>query len=426
MLILDMNKKYFFLNNMRLVDGTGGQPVEKAELLIYNDRIVGAGEKGSIAIPPEAKKIDLGGKTVIPGLHDSHLHLHGSRDGDPRNSRFLPSWEARRSIRAAEDARALIEAGYTSCRDAGGKIALGLRDAINEGTIPGPRIHAAGRSINSTYGHIGRNPLPPKFYEPDTYADGVEECIKAVRIRLREGSDFIKISTGLWGESKTYLEGGCIPSYTVKEIEAMNNEAESMGFFIMTHANGYEGIMNALKAGVFSIEHGGNHTDEKEDKEIFKTMIKQNSVWAPTTAIVWKPIEYTKKAFGWSEKQIEAWNENLFWALRTANEMGVRIASSTDYSGSGSIGGRSMGTNNSFNLELLVKAGLSPMDAIVAATRNGAESMRIEKDLGTLEEGKLADLVVVDGNLLEDITILQTLEKISLVMKGGEIVVNRM
>jgi imidazolonepropionase-like amidohydrolase len=106
--------------------------------------------------------------------------------------------------------------------------------------------------------------------------------------------------------------------------------------------------------------------------------------------------------------------------------MGVRIASSTDYSGSGSIGGRSMGTNNSFNLELLVRAGLSPMDALVAATKRGAEAMRMEKDLGTLEKGKFADLVVVDGNPLEDIKILQSLEKISLVMKGGQIVINRM
>lgn len=421
-----MKDNFYFLKNMRLIDGTGEHPKEHAELLIKNERILGVGEKGSIDVPDETKTFDLKGKTIIPGLHDSHLHLHGSRNGDPRNSRILSSWDARKAIRAAEDARALIEAGYTSCRDAGGKIALGLRDAINEGTIIGPRIHAAGRPINSTYGHIGRNPLPPRFYEPDTYADGVAECIKAVRTRLREGSDFIKISTGLWGESKTYLKGGCIPSFTVKEIEAMNYEAESMGFFIMTHANGYEGIMNALKGGVFSIEHGGNHTDEKEDKEIFRTMIKQNSIWAPTTAIVWKPAEYTKKAFGWSDKEIKTWNENLFRALRTANEMGVRIASSTDYSGSGSIGGRSMGINNSFNLELLVRAGLSPMDVLVAATKRGAESMRMESDLGTLEEGKLADLVVLDGNPLEDIKILQSLEKINLVIKDGEIAVNRM
>ena len=421
-----MKDNYFFLNNLRLIDGTGEQPKEHAELLIKNERIMGVGEKSSIDVPSEAKTLDLKGKTIIPGLHDAHLHLHGSRNGDPSNSRILPSWDARKAIRAAEDARALIEAGYTSCRDAGGKVALGLRDAINEGTILGPRIHAAGRPINSTYGHIGRNPLPSKFYEPDTYADGVDECIKAVRTRLREGSDFIKISTGLWGESKTYLKGGCIPSFTLKEIEAMNYEAESMGFFVMTHANGFEGIMNALKGGVFSIEHGGNHTDEKEDKEIFRTMINQNSIWAPTTAIVWKPIEYTKKAFGWSEKEIKTWNENLFLALRTANEMGVRIASSTDYSGSGNIGGRSMGTNNSFNLELLVRAGLSPMDAIVAATKRGAEAIRLEKDLGTLEDGKIADLVVIDGDPLKDIKILQSLENINLVMKGGEIIVKRM
>jgi len=420
-----MDDKFYYLKNVNLIDGTGQELKRNAELLIKNNRIAGVGEMGSIDVPSGAKVFDLEGKTLMPGLNDAHLHLHGSRDGDPRTSRFLSSWEARKAIRAAEDAKALINAGYTACRDAGGKVALGLRDAINEGTIPGPRILAAGRPINSTYGHIGRNPLPASFFAPDTYADGVAECIKAVRTRLREGSDFIKISTGLWGESKTYLEGGCIPSYTVKEIKAMNYEAESMGFFVMTHANGYEGIMNALEAGVFSIEHGGNHTDEKKDKEIFRTMIKNNAIWAPTTAIVWKPLEYTKKAFGWNDEEIKTWNENLFWGLRTANEMGVRIASSTDYSGSGSIGGRAMGTN-SFNLELLVRAGLPPMDAIVAATKRGSEAMRMEEDLGTLEEGKLADMIVIDGDPLSDIKVLQEIEKIKLVIKDGKIAVNRL
>ena len=421
-----MEGKTYYLKNFNLIDGTGSEPKANAEILIKNNWIEDIGERGSIDVPSNVKTFDLEEKTLMPGLNDAHLHLHGSRDGDPRSSRFLPSWEARRAIRAAEDAKALINAGYTSCRDAGGRVALGLRDAINEGTIPGPRILAAGRPINSTYGHIGRNPLPPSFFAPDTYADGVEECIKAVRTRLREGSDFIKISTGLWGESKTYLEGGCIPSYTVKEIKAMNYEAESMGFFVMTHANGYAGIMNALEAGVFSIEHGGNHTDEKKDKEMFRTIIKNNAIWAPTTAIIWKPYEYAKKAFGWSEADIKTWNENLFQSLRTANEMGVRIASSTDYSGSGSIGGQAMGTANSFNLELLVRAGLPPMDVIVAATKRGAEAMRMEEDLGTLEKGKWADIIVIDGDPIGDIKILQELENIKLVIKNGEIAVNRL
>ena len=153
-------------------------------------------------------------------------------------------------------------------------------------------------------------------------------------------------------------------------------------------------------------------------------MIKKNVIWAPTTAIVWKPIDYAKRVYRWSEEQTKVFNENLFWALRTANEMGVRIASSTDYSGSSRIGGRAMGTN-SFNLELLVRAGLSPMDAIVTATKRGAEAMRLEKELGTLEEGKLADLIVVDGDPLQDIKILQDIDRLKMVFKEGDIVVNR-
>jgi len=420
-----MEEKNYFLKNVHLIDGTGSEAIDEAELLINGNRILGVGERDSVDAPAEAKTFDLSGKTLMPGLNDAHLHLSGGRDGDPPFSRLLPSWETRRAIRAAEDAKALINAGYTACRDAGSKIALGLRDAINEGTIPGPRILAAGRGINSTYGHIGRNPLPLKFHDPNSYADGVPECMKAVRTRLREGSDFIKICTGLWGESKTYLEARCIPSLTLEEIKAMIYEAESMGFFVATHAYGYEGIMNALEGGVFSIEHGGNHTDREKNKEMFSLMIKKNAIWAPTTAIVWKPIDYAKRAYGWSEEQTKTFNENLFWALRTANEMGVRIASSTDYSGSGRIGGRAMGTN-SFNLELLVRAGFSPMDAIVAATKRGAEAMRLEKDLGTLEEGKLADIIVVDGDPLQDIKILQDVDRIKLVIKDGDIVVNRM
>lgn len=415
-----MEEKSIVLVNVKIIDGTGADPVTKGEVLVTGKRILGAGERGSVEHPPDAKIHDLNGMTLMPGLVDAHLHLHGSRNNDPPMARLLPKWETIRTIRAAEDAKALINAGYTSVRDAGGKIALGLRDAINEGTIQGPRIMAAGRAINTTFGHIGRNPLPASFYPPDTYADGVPECQKAVRTRLREGSDFIKICTGLWGESKTYLEAGTSPSFTVEEIKAMNYEAESMGYFVMTHANGYEGIKNALDAGVFSIEHGGNHVDRDKDLELFKLMIKNNAIWAPTTAIVWKPVEYSKRAYGWSEEQTEEFNQNLFYALRTANKMGVRIASSTDYSGSDSIGGRAMGTN-SFNLELLVRAGLSPMDAIIAATRRGAESMRMEKDLGTIEAGKLADLIVVDGDPLEDIKVLQEVERIKLVMKEGNV-----
>jgi imidazolonepropionase-like amidohydrolase len=139
--------------------------------------------------------------------------------------------------------------------------------------------------------------------------------------------------------------------------------------------------------GVAYRARGGNHHDQKKDKEVFRTMIKNNAVWAPTTAIVWKPYEYAKKIFVWNDKEIKSWNENLFWCLRTANEMGVRIASSTDYSGSGSIGGQSIGTNNSFNLELLVRAGIHTMDVIVAAIKRGAEAMRMDKDLRARSRG---------------------------------------
>lgn len=430
-----MEEKIYFLNNIHLIDGTGREPVDNAEVLVKGKRITKVGEKGSVDVPSNAKTFDLSGKTLMPGLIDSHVHLSGRRDGDPSFSRFITSWETRRAMRAANDVKALINAGFTSCRDAGSKIALGLRDAINEGTIPGPRILAAGRSINSTYGHIGRRPMPVKFYESDNYADGVEECMKAVRTRLREGSDFIKIATGLWGESvgpveendpSAYLESECIPCYTVEEIKAITYEAESMGSFVISHAHG-EGVKNALDGGVFSIEHhairaGGR--DEEREKEIFKLMIEKNAIWGATPAISWKSPEYAPRGFGWSDEQRNRHNENLFWALRLALEMGVRIAGGTDYSGSSGIGGRAMGTN-AFNLELLVMAGFSPMDAIVCHTKRGAESMRMEEELGTIEEDKLADMIVVDGNPLQDIKILKNTELIKKVFKDGEIVVDR-
>jgi imidazolonepropionase-like amidohydrolase len=399
-----------------LIDGTGKEPLKKAVLLIENEKITALGEKGEVDIPNGAKIIDVNGKTIIPGLIDAHLHFSGSRPGDGRLGRMTIG-EPCRAIRAAVDAYSLLKMGYTGARDCGGTIGIWLKKAIDEGTVPGPRIMASGLCINNTFGHIGSNPLPLKIANAmgRTFADGVPQCLEAVRTRLREGADFIKIASGLKGESRKFPK--CMPSYSFEEIKAMADEAHRAFTIIASHCQGTEGIITSLKAGVDTIEHGTEF-----DEECSKLAVKLNRIYVPTLAISIKRPGYALKDA--NDELREEMNRKLYESVRIAHEHGVKVASASDFSGGDTLGALPMG-KNALDLERLVTAGLSPMDAIVSATKIASETMMMEELIGTLEPGKYADLVVVNGDPIQNISILQEEKNIGLVIKGGEIVVKR-
>jgi imidazolonepropionase-like amidohydrolase len=397
------------IKNCSLIDGTGTVN-EDVSLLADGSVIkeIGSPEEGGTVI-------DGKGKYVLPGLIDAHLHLVGTRSMDPLDwvleNAFL------RTIRAVTDVEKLIAAGFTSVRCAGVcPHSLALRDAVNEGVIPGPRIQAAGKTMSQTGGHGDFHMLPlrwAKELEISCIVDGVDECRKAARELLRDGVDFIKMCTtgGVLSERDTPEQS----QFTVDEIRAVVEEARRVGKKVDTHSQGTEGIRNAIEAGVKNIVHGFYL-----DKKTCKMMKENGCVYIPTLSVNHQLVTEGKK-HGVPEyglKKIQTTSEDHVESIALAYAEGVTIATGTDFIGPALL----PHGENALELELLVeKIGMSEMEAIEAATKNGAITMG-RTDLGTLEEGKTADLLVVKKNPLEDITVLREKNAITHVVKEGMII----
>ena len=417
---------YLALVNGCVIDGTGRPVLEKGGVVIKDDIIVEVGDMDAIEIPKEVKVIDVEGKTIMPGLIDAHIHLTGLRTGDFIREPLLMPY-ATLVARAIRDLEALINAGFTTMGDAGSIIALQLKRAEREGTIVSPRIVAAGYTLSQTFGHGDQHFLPIEYVDARTtkmpsplsslICDGVDECRKAARYALRAGADFIKImATGGVMSEKDRPE---YTQFTLEEIEAIVEEARHAHRFVHAHAQGTEGIINALKAGVKVIAHG-IFIDE-EGMELAK---KKNAVVVPTLSIVEQILMYGKELGipEWGLRKSKEVHEIHIANIRKAYEAGVKIATGTDFLGG--VKAFRYG-DNSLELQLLVeKVGMPPMDAIIAATRNAAEAVGLERKIGTLEKNKVADLIVVNGNPLEDIKVLRKPENIVIVMKEGKLVKN--
>jgi imidazolonepropionase-like amidohydrolase len=407
-----------------LIDGTGKAPLENAVVVIKGSNIVSIGEEENVEIPSESNIITVDGHTIIPGLIDAHLHLTGTR------SRNMMEWlletdPALRALRTAADAQALLYSGYTTVRCCGSTISIALKRAIDEGITLGPRIMAARKMITRTGGHEGHS-IPIKWIKEagvTRLADGTDDCRLAVREQLRGGADFIKICTGVWGESKHFPYAS--PDYSVGEIEVMVEEAHRTGVRIASHALGKEGISIAVKAGVDTIEHG-----REVDEEVCKLMVKNNVILVPTLAatILKEKDRATETDPKWqvayAPGNIEKMNEDTYNAVRIAHASGVKIAAGSDITGAPLFGGYLMG-DNAVELEYLTRCGLSPMEALMAATKIGGEALGMEDQIGTVESGKLADILVIDTNPLEDIRILQNSNAIRMVIKNGDVVLDR-
>jgi imidazolonepropionase-like amidohydrolase len=396
----------------RLIDGTGAAPREDAVVVLDGERIKAVGLVGATAIPAEAAVIDVTGKTIMPGLIDAHMHFLGIRSMSQVT--WLVDEPQVRGMRAVMDAWRVVEAGFTTVRDPAGMLAIHLRQAIQEGSIVGPRILAAGLAISQTGGHADWHFIPQEWNARvmlGRMADGVAEVQKAAREQLRAGADFLKIMTTGGVMSEKDQPTAC--QFSLDEIRAFVEEARNAGVRTASHAQGTQGIKNALIAGVDSIEHG-----IYLDDECITMMVDQGAYLVPTLAIVEAIVNNGRQAgvLEASVKKAEMVQKTHLDSFRRAYRAGVVCGLGTDYLGDP---GSPLG-ENAVELQMYVeRAGLSPMEAIVCATRNNARVLGLEQELGTLQEGKLADLLLVDGDPLEEITLLRDRACIVTVLKGG-------
>jgi imidazolonepropionase-like amidohydrolase len=407
-----MNDRYTVLKGGRLIDGNGGAPLENSVLVLKGKQIEAVGAAETVSVPQEAEVIDTSGKTVMPGLIEAHVHLLGIKSMNPLTWVIDPP--ELRGMRAVVDVWKLVSSGFTTVRDCGNPNALHLKKAIEEGSIIGPRIISCGAIITQTGGHG-----EPVHFLPIEWisqrgigriADGVDECRKAAREQLRAGADFIKLCStgGVMSEKDKPISS----QYTLEEIRAIVEEAHNVGAKAASHAQGTQGIKNALLAGIDTIEHGFYLDDET-----IEMMIKRNTYLVPTLAIIDAIVTRGAKA-GVPQVSLDKAKEVRKANLKSfvhACRAGIKIGCGTDYL-SDAMG--PMG-ENAIELELQVKAGRSPMEVIVSATKVNSEALGLSDQLGTLEVGKLADLIVVGGDPISDITVLRDKSKIVSVYKGG-------
>jgi len=402
----------------RLVDGTGAPPLDNASLLAVDGRIEIVGD-----VPAEAAHgatiVDATGKTMLPGLIDAHVHLVGWRSVD--QSRFLAEPRELRTIRAAADLRIFLEHGFTAVRDMGSADGVYLRRAVDEGTVRGPRIVSAYKMLCQTGGNGDMIPVVPRDRLDEvgwlaTLADGVDACRETTRWLLRQGADFIKLCTSGGGASE---RGGAHEvQFTLPEVRAIIEEAHRAGVKAAAHAHNRESIRLALDADVDTVEHASDIDDElagrmaAEGKILCATIVNIRC-FADEGASLGVAPEIVEKA----RISLRSKGESLMRAF----EAGVTIAHGADTGGAPpAVHGINAG-----NLSIFVDAGMPPMAAIETATRNAAAALGLEDLIGTLEPGKAADLVVVDGDPLADITILEDPQRFTLVVKDGRIEVDR-
>lgn len=399
----------------RLIDGTGAAPLEKGAVLVERGEIVATGREEEITCPPEAEVIVAPGQTVMPGLIDAHVHLCIPAVKD-RLAYEVKTPPALKAFYIADNARQTLEAGLTTLRDAGSSVeCIAVKRAIELGLIVGPRLLTSG-IVTMTAGHA--DPAMGKanwLIRPEDTADGVDEVRKRVREHVRSGFDWIKITTtgGVLSEG----DESWWRNYTLGEIKAITDETHALGRQVAAHAHGREGIKNAILGGVDTIEHG-----IYLDDELLEMMVERGLFLVPTMTIGRAFQERAQEA-GLSKGAIRKGNavmEAVMENMARAHRVGVRLAMGTDCSGNLARAGE-----NAWELELMVEIGMSPMEAIVASTGNAAQAIGLGEETGTLEVGKVADLILVDGDPLKDIGVLRQKERILLVMKGGEIVMDR-
>lgn len=404
-----VGQQRLILRGGTLIDGRGGPPVPNAGVVVDGDRIVAVGPVGTLPQPDGAQVIDVGGRTILPGLIDVHTHLMYAmyRSGIEIDSGH--SLE-RATINAALNARTVLDMGFTTVRDLGsrGNVVFAVRDAVETGQIEGPRILASGRILTTTGGLVDFHPswtgVQPSL---GILVDGVDEVRKAIRQLVKDGADCIKLEAS--AHAVTRRGGSWATTMSEHEIRAAVDEAHKYGKRVAAHAQTADGIKNALRGGVDTLEHGTFMDDEG-----LKLLLDRGTWLVPTISNIYSYTEEGPK-LGWAQhvvdemRQIERpWIENF----QRARAAGVRIAMGSD------VGNRYRQQDRAVEMQVLVRSGLAAMDTLVAATRDAAEAIGMADRVGTLETGKLADIVLVDGDPLREMGVLRERERLT-VFKGG-------
>ncbi len=409
-----IGKGIVVLKAARLIDGTGAAPINNAVIVITDNMITSVGTAATVRVPGNARMIDLGDVTLMPGFIDAHTHLIGRVLGDPAgDNAAVRDYESFGAILGVQHARATLMAGFTTVRNVGaaGRFDdMALRKAIDEGWTPGPRIMTAGHSLGMRGGHCDQNGFRPGLLErgiEDGIADGPDEIRAAVRYQVKYGADVIK--TCATGGVLSEGDAVGVTQYTFEEMKAMVDEAHKLDRKVAAHAHGTEGIKIAVRAGVASIEHGSFLDDEGA------RLMRERGTFLVPTLSAGEAVERAAKSgilTGLRAEKALAAAAAMRQGLKRAVANKVLIAFGTD------AGVIPHGTN-AHEFELMVQwGGMTAMEAIVAGTSNGAKLLGWDNHIGSLKAGKWADIVAVPGDPLKDIA---TLQKVVFVMKNGVI-----
>ena len=392
-----------------LLEVKSGKTLEDATIVIEAGKIVSVGATADLKVPADAVGIELHNATLLPGLIDAHTHLTmDPKFGYERLAISVP----REALIGAKNARVTLLAGFTTVRNVGARdyTDVALRDAINAGDVPGPRTLVSGPALSITGGHCDDNMLPFEFHATEAgVADGIPAVQHKVRENIKYGSDLIKVcATGgvlSLGDNPQHAQ------YTLEEMKAIVADAHRLGRKVAAHAHGAEGIRWAAEAGVDSIEHGSYIDDAgiaamKEHGTYLVPTLYLGDWMIKNAGLTRLPPPLLEKA----QEVIPAARKNIARAFRS----GVKVAFGTD----AAVYPHGL---NAHEFAVMVKLGLTPLEAIQAATVNAADLLGWTGKVGTLEPGAWGDIIAVDGDPLKDVT---TLENVRFVMKGGEVVRN--
>ncbi len=392
----------------RVIDAIAPEPLEGGVVAVEGGRIVYAGKAGGFDAPADAVIYALQNASILPGFIDAHAHLTGSesvnRAGDAPYDLLLA---------AAADLRDLVAAGVTGVRDMG-RFGRHLKLAVEKGTLEGPRIMSGARVLSISSGHTDLDPaLSREEYNAKSLigylVDGKDDCLRGTRQMFREGAEFIKVcATGGISSAVDRVDD---VQFSMEELRAIVGEAERHGTYVAAHCTGIAGTKQALRAGVRSVEHG-----VMLDRECVGLMAEKG-VTLVTTLAVALGIGDMKGLPPYMAEKAKGVREHCLRSYALAREAGIRVALGTDYSNSPNTPYREVGKE----FHALTRCGYSPMEAIRAGTVNGARLMKTGDACGTLQAGKWADLVMVDGDPCEDIRLLGDAERIRLVMIGGAV-----